>query len=117
MFYSQSLPTQLVRRESLTISSSNWFIIADPYVVPQGAAMRTMEKEGFRKAGHEVNFKPQHSTKQKVKAAYEWDAKFAQPVHKKEIIKEMTDVKFGEAAMLNFEKEELDDLLKIVCAY
>jgi hypothetical protein len=53
--------------------------------------MRTMEKEGFKKAGHEVNFKPQHSVKQKVKAAYEWDAKFAQPVQKKEIVKEMTD--------------------------
>ena len=49
--------------------------------------MRTMEKEGFRKAGHEVNFKPQHSTKQKVKAAYEWDAKFAQPFIRRKSLK------------------------------
>ena len=57
--------------DSVYFSRQSYLCIGDLYKPKSVAGLRTMEKEGFRKGGHDFNFKPAKNTREKLyKANY-----------------------------------------------
>ena len=55
--------------------------VGDPFKEASKVPMRTAKKDGFKEAGHEMNFKPAKTVQQKVKADFDHMTDFVQINH------------------------------------
>jgi hypothetical protein len=57
--------------EDVLFSKPSYVAVGDPYKPAAAAPMRTTKKDGYKEAGHEMNFKPAKTVQRKVKADFD----------------------------------------------
>jgi hypothetical protein len=77
----RNFTTKKVRKghtDDVLFSKPSYVAVGDPFKPPQAVPMRTTKKDGFKEAGHEMNFKPAKTVQRKVKADFEHKTDFVE---------------------------------------